>query len=117
MKSFFAFFFAIAFLGCYNNTTTYTVHEMVISPHTLTYTHSDAIKPLSITHTCTCPFNWNVNVLTLTQVLKDTSGSGDNTQVPISIDRTKMTEDTLRATLQITSNGYGTDTVQVIVLK
>ncbi len=90
---------------------------MVITPKALTYTPSDNIQPLSITHTCTCPFSWNVNVLTATQVLKDTSGSGDNTKVSISIDRSKLTFDTLHATLQITSNGYGTDTVRVTILK
>ena len=105
-------------IGCYNNATTYTTHELVVTPLSLTFMHSDTVKFLSITHTCTCPFSWNVNVLDSTRVLQHASGVGDNTQVPIRIDRSQLSVvDTLHATLQITSNGYGTDTVQVTVLK
>ena len=110
--------FAISLLGCSNNSTSYTTHEQVIAPKSLVYMHGDMLKTLSITHTCTCPFSWNVNVLTPTLVLKDTTGNGDNTKVPISIDRSKMTgtTDTLFAMLQIKSS-YGADTVQVIVIR
>ena len=114
---FFLFSAFIVLSSCYNNSTSYTVHTMTVSPTSLTFTHSDNSKTISITHDCTCPFSWNVNVLTSTQVFKDTSGAGDNSQVSISIDRSKLSVDTLHAVLQITSNGYGTDTVQVTVLK
>jgi hypothetical protein len=117
MKLFFLIIFTSAIIGCYNNSTTYTTHELVVTPLSLTFAHTDNTKTLSITHTCTCPFSWNVNVLDSTRVLKDTSGIGDNTQVLITIDRSKLTVDTLRVSLQITSNGYGTDTVLVTVLK
>ncbi len=115
MKILFICLFAIAINGCTTDTT-YTVHEMVVSPKSLTFSSGDTVKTLSITHTCTCPFSWNVNVLTLTSVLQNSTGSGDNTQVPIKIDRTKLTRDTLLASLQITSV-YGKDTVQVMILK
>jgi hypothetical protein len=116
MKLLFVFLCTIVLFGCSDNTTTYTVHEQVITPRTLTFAHSDAMKTLSITHTCTCPFSWNINVLTSTQVLKDTSGYGDNTQVPIAIDRSKLTVDTLYSMLEIASS-YGRDTITVTVLK
>jgi len=109
--------FAGIFAACNDNSTTVIQHEMVISPKTLTYAHGVSTQNLSITHTCTCPFSWYVNVLDSTLVFKDTSGVGDYTQVPITIDRTKLSADTLHVRLQITSNGYGTDTVAVTVLK
>lgn len=117
MKFLFVVICAALCISCYSNTTTYTVHEMIITPKMLVYAHSDTIKTISITHTCTCPFNWNINVLAGTPILKNSSGAGDNTQVPISIDRSMLTVDTVHAMLQITSNGYGTDTVQVTVVK
>jgi len=117
MKYLFLFGFLVTMIGCSNNPTTYTTHELVVNPKALTFSHADTAKILSITHTCTCPFSWNVNVLTATSVLQNTSGSGDNTQVSIKIDRAKLTIDTLNAALQITSNGYGTDTVQVTIIR
>jgi hypothetical protein len=116
MKLLFLSVFVIVMFGCSNNPTTVSVQEQVVSPKTLTFMHGDAAKTLSITHTCTCPFPWSVNVLTATQVLKDTSGYGDNTKVPISIDRSKITVDTLHAMLQVKSS-YGADTVQVTVIR
>lgn len=117
MKVFFLFAFGAIFFGCSDTTTTYTKHELVVTPKILTFAHGDTIRTLSITHTCTCPFSWNVNVLDSTRVLQNLSGIGDNAQLQIHIDRSKLSGDTLKSSLQITSNGYGTDTVQVTVLK
>lgn len=117
MKFLLLFVFGIAFFGCYSNTTTYTVHELVVSPLSLTFSHGDTVKTLSITHTCTCPFSWNVNVLDSTAVLQPTSGSGDNTQVAIHIDRTKFKGDSLHAALQVNGYSYGIDTIRVTVFK
>jgi hypothetical protein len=58
-----------------------------------------------------------VTVLTNTAVLKDTSGTGDNKNVPINIDRTLMTKDTLVSALQIKSNYINIDTVQVTIYR
>ncbi len=109
--------FALALASCDNTTTGVIEHVMTVSPTTLTYAHGEDSKTISITHNCTCPFSWNVNVLTATGVLRDTNGIGNNDKLPIIIDRTKMTGDTLHATLQVTSNGYGTETVAVTILK
>ena len=113
------FLLALAFISfaCSNPSTTVLVENQVISPHTLTYAHGVSTLPLSITHTCTCPFSWNVTVLTNTTVFKDTSGTGDNKNVPISIDRSKMTTDTVISALQIKSNYINIDTVIVTVYK
>lgn len=91
---------------------------MIVNPKTLVYQHGDSVKSLSITHTCTCPFNWYVTVTPANGVLKDTSGLGDNTSVPIRVvDRSKMTSDTLLTTLVINGGSYGIDTVAVTVVK
>jgi hypothetical protein len=106
------------FMGCSDTSTQIEAHEMVISPQSLVFQHSDQVKTLSITHTCTCPFSWYVTVTPANGVLKDTTGYGDNTSVPLRIaDRSKMTTDTLKTSYVITSNGYGTDTVAVTVIR
>jgi hypothetical protein len=111
------FLLTIAFLsGCDNTTTTTTTHEQVIAPKSLTFAHGESVKTLSITHTCTCPFTWYVTVLNPNAVLKDTIGTGDNTAVPFTIDRSKLTVDTLIDAIAIHS-AYGTDTIQITVLK
>jgi len=118
MKLLFVLGLAVAMMGCSNDPTTYTAREMIVTPKSLTFASGVSVQNLSITHTCTCPFSWVVNVLDSTSaVLQPTNGSGDNTKVTINIDRTKLTKDTLKSFLQITSNGYGTDTVLVTVIK
>ena len=107
---------AILIWGCTDNSTTVTIHEMSVTPTTLTFSHADTVKTISITHNCTCPFTWNVNVLTATQAIQGFTGTGDNTHVAIQIDRSKMTGDTLLTELQVKS-GYGSDTVKVTILK
>ena len=102
--------------GCNDNTTQVIVNRMVISPKVLTYQSGETTKTLSITHTCTCPFNWTVAVLPPNGVLKDTTGTWDNTSVPIQIDRSKLKVDTLQTMLRI-SSAFGIDTVRVTIIK
>src|SRR5437016_3964568 len=101
MKFFILLILAANILGCSDNTTTIATHELQVSPHSLTFAHGVSMQTLSVTHSCTCPFSWNLNYLIVTPILKDTSGTGDNTKVPIWIDRTTMTADTLNALLQV----------------
>lgn len=117
MKFISLFAFAICFISCSDSiTTTYTVQHQVITPHSLIFASADTMKTISITHTCTCPFSWNVNVLTATQALQSFSGTGDNAKVEIHLDRTKLMVDTLMAMMEVHS-AYGRDTVQVTVLR
>ena len=116
MKFFFLLLFAIVMISCSNNPATVSVQEQVVTPKSLTFMPGDTMKTLSITHTCTCPFSWNVNVLNADSVLKGMSGTGDNTNVPIRIDRSKLNVDTLHGMLQVKSS-YGADTVQVTVIR
>jgi hypothetical protein len=117
MKFLFVFVFATVMIGCSYNPTTVLKHELVVSPMSLTFPSGVSVQHLSITHTCTCPFSWTVNPLDLSLVLPSPRGNWDSTNAWIVIDRSKLTVDTLHSSLQITSNGYGTDTVQVIVIR
>lgn len=117
MRFLFLLVIAVAFVSCSDSiSNTGTVQKQVITPRVLIFASADTVKTISITHTCTCPFSWNVNVLTATQVLKSFSGTGDNSNVEIHIDRSKLTGDSLHAAMEIHSV-YGRDTVQVTVLK
>jgi hypothetical protein len=109
---------AIAWLGCSDTSTQFVHHEMTVTPKTLVYQHGDSIKTLSITHDCTCPFNWSVAVTPPNGVLKDTSGYMDNVAVPLRvIDRSKMTGDTLMTMVVVDGEFYGLDTVMVTVIR
>ncbi len=103
--------------GCSNTSTQVEQHEMVVSPKTLVYQPTDSVKTLSITHTCTCPFSWNCYVLPPNNVLYDTSGVGDQTNVSIKVHRENLTVDTLRTIIQVNGGVYGIDTVAVTVIK
>ena len=118
MRLFIIVVIAVFFFGCSDTSTQFEAHEMVVSPSSLVFQHGESTKSLSITHTCTCPFSWNVTVTPANGVLKDTTGYGDNTSVPVRVvDRSKMTTDTLKTSYVITSNGYGTDTIAVTVIR
>ena len=106
------------FFGCSDNGTAVLEREMIVTPHSLTFASGETTKTLSIVHTCTCPFSWVCTVTPPNGVLKDTTGTGDNTSVPIQIvDRSKMTSDTMYSKIVVTSNGYGTDTINVTIIK
>ncbi|MEI8135215.1 MAG: hypothetical protein WCH46_09125 [bacterium] len=103
--------------SCDNATTVEEPRRMVVTPLSLKYAHGETQHSLSITHTCTCPFGWNIKVLDSTLVFQNRSGYADSSNVVLTIDRTKLYKDTLITHLQITSNGYGTDTVVVLVVR
>jgi hypothetical protein len=118
MRKFTLLLGALVWFGCSDNSTQYVSHEMMVSPKALVFQHGDSVKTLSITHTCTCPFNWSVVVTPPNGVLKDTSGYMDNVAVPVRvIDRSKMTGDTLRTLIVVNGQYYGTDTVSVTVIR
>ncbi len=102
--------------GCSETTTSYE-RKMELSPKTLVFQPSETQKTVSITHTCPCPFSWGCTT-------KDTSGTlilvadgtDDNTSVPIRVDRSKMTVDTLITYVNVTSN-YQPDSVLVTIYK
>jgi hypothetical protein len=108
---------------------------MIISPKTIVINHrlnrEDTIKSVSITHSCTCPFEWS-SAITLRsdslgipvndtwkwlQFTADTVG--DHTNIPIVVYPSKMQNDTGFATIAINSAHYtyGTDTIHVIVYR
>lgn len=109
---------AAAWLGCSDTSTQYVPHEMSVSPRSLVYQHGDSVKTLSITHSCTCPFNWSVVVTPPNGILKDTSGYMDNVAVPLRVvDRSKMTSDTMQILVVVNGQYYGIDSVMVTVIR
>ena len=102
--------------GCSETTSSFE-RKMELSPKTLVFQPSENMKTVSITHTCTCAFSWHCTT-------KDTSGaliligtgSQDNENVPIQIDRSKLIVDTLITYVHVTSN-YQPDSVLVTVYK
>ncbi|MEP7233788.1 MAG: hypothetical protein ABI778_00705 [Ignavibacteriota bacterium] len=116
MRHLIIFLTAALLTSCGYDPSSYTLSRQIISPKSLTYQTGDSIKNVSITHTCTCPFPWSVNVLTPSAVLIGSTGNGDNSNVPIKIDRSQLTVDTLRGELQVKS-AFGTDTIVVMVIR
>lgn len=106
----------MAFAACSNTSTNIVPHIMVVSPHDLTFAKTDTLHTLSITHTCTCPFTWTCTSLDTTGTLIVASGTGDNTAVPVKVNRAMMKSDTLNTRIAI-SSGYGVDTVRVTVYR
>jgi hypothetical protein len=89
--------------------------RMVISPRTIQFAATDSVKTISVTHTCTCPFTWWTSVPADAGWLQvPASMQGDHAQVPITVDRTKMTSDSVHAFVRFTSNAYGIDSLEVI---
>lgn len=118
MYKLFILLFVVGVLGCSDPSTQYVTHEMTVTPKTLLYEHGDTVKTLSITHDCTCPFNWSVVNTPPNGVLKDTSGYMDNVKVPLRvIDRSKMTSDTMETMVVVNGQYYGIDTVMVTVIR
>ena len=92
--------------------------KMVIDPHMLVFMRGDSVKTVSITHTCSCPFTWTSSVLPVSAWLTvPASTSGDHTDIPFSIDRSKLLSDTSSAVVHIISNSYGTDSIVVVAYK
>jgi len=103
-------------LGC-DSAVTAEEQKMTVTPLSLVFESGDSVKTLSVTHNCTCPFTWNGTPVDSTNTLKAFSGSGDNTAKEVSILRANLTVDTLNAYWVVTSNGYGTDTVRVTIIR
>jgi hypothetical protein len=104
-----------AFAGC--DSSVVEEQKMTVTPLSVVFGPGDSVKTLSITHNCTCPFDWNGTPVDSTYTLKAFAGSGDNTSMQISILRASLPVDTLYAYWVITSNGYGTDTVRATVIR
>ena len=90
---------------------------MTITPRSVVFQSGDSMKTISITHNCTCPFNWNGTPVDSTNTLKAFSGNGDNTAKEVSIIRANLTTDTLTVYWIVTSNGYGTDTIRATIIR
>ena len=108
---------ALAFVvGC-DSTTTVEEKAMTVTPLSLTFQAGESSKTISITHNCSCPFTWNGTPVDSTGTLMAFSGTMDNTAKDISIMRANLQSDTLNAYWVVTSNGYGTDTIHVTVIR
>jgi hypothetical protein len=95
-------------------TDTVTEERIVVAPHALSFASSDSVKTVSVTHTCTCPFTWNAIVPQDAPWLKiAASMQGDHSDVPVSIDRSLLTQNSETATIHFTTNGYGSDSLVV----
>jgi hypothetical protein len=102
--------------GCSETTSSFE-RKMELSPKTLVFQPSETQKTISITHTCTCAFTWHCTTKdTSGALVLVASGSGDNTAVPIQVDRSKLMVDTLITYVHVTSN-YQPDSVLVTVYK
>jgi hypothetical protein len=108
-----------AFLtGCATNPI--VQERMVIVPDTIVFHPSTTDSSISITHTCSCPFSWSATISPTADTAWlhfPTYQNGDKTNVPISIDRAKLSADTSRAAIAIASNSYGTDKIMVVAIK
>ena len=112
------FLLALGVAGCADDAI--TQDDMVIDPHNVVLSSAAMSSHISITHTCTCPFSWSATVTPSSPWLTFPSTmSGDNPNVPISIDTAKLSQDTSRAMIVIQSTGdrYGSDTIQVTAVR
>lgn len=113
------FAIAIAFVlsGCFTEPPA-TTERMVIDPHTLSFSKPDTTQYVSITHTCTCPFSWQSKVVPASPWLFFPADTvGDHASIAVTIERSLMTTDTGRATVVITSNSYGIDSIQIVAIR
>jgi hypothetical protein len=115
MKKAAVLFFALL-LGSCSETTSSFERKMVVSPKQLVFSQGENLKPLSVTHTCTCPFTWIIYASDSSGVFKTINGSSDHSALQISIDRSKLTIDTTRMWLYVNSN-YGLDSVDVTIYR
>jgi hypothetical protein len=109
-------FAIVTFGGCADTTGTSTTRQQSVSPKALVYLPPDTLKNLSITHNCTCPFNWNCVSYDTTGTLIVIGGTGDNTSVPVKVNRSNLAVDTLQTYLAVRS-AFGIDTVHVTVYR
>ena len=95
-------------------TETVQPERMVIAPRLVTFSPADTLRTVSITHTCTCPFTWWTSVpADAAWLVAPASMQGDHADVPIRVDRSKMSSDSAHAFIRFTSNAYGIDSLEV----
>src|SRR5438874_821202 len=115
MRYLFIAIFLLTMSSC-TSSTSVIESKMIVTPMQISFEKQDSLKRLSITHTCTCPFNWNPTP-DADWILVQPGGSMDNDTVPVRLDRAKLAYDTTTGTITITSNGYGTATVTVTAIR
>jgi hypothetical protein len=87
---------------------------MIIDPIELHFAQGESNKNLAITHTCTCPFTWWSSVPDNAPWLSfPATMTGDHTDIPVTIDRSRISTDSVSTYVKITSNAYGVDSVLV----
>ncbi|HEY3874667.1 MAG TPA: hypothetical protein VGM92_04270 [Candidatus Kapabacteria bacterium] len=92
--------------------------HMIIVPNAIAFSLHSTDSTISITHSCTCPFWWSDSVYpTASWLTFPTYQSGDKTDVPITIDTSKLPAGTSHATILIESNSYGIDSILVTANK
>jgi hypothetical protein len=98
-----------------------TTHEyMIIAPKTVTFMPGDSASNVSITHSCTCAFNWHSTVIPSSASAwlsfpPDTTG--DHKSIPIAVRPSMYASDTNEAWIAIRSNEYGVDTIHVFGIR
>jgi hypothetical protein len=96
-----------------------TREYMIISPKMITFDHrGDTTKSVSITHSCTCPFEWSSAFSTDTAshwITFTHDTVGDHSSIPIIVHPWMLPKDTNDAWIAINSahGSYGTDTIHV----
>src|ERR1051326_7886988 len=90
-----------------------TREYMIISPKSVAFNHGDSTANVSITHSCTCPFEWHsaFSSDTASHWITFTHDTvGDHSSIPITIQPWMLPKDTNDAWIAINSNSYGSDT-------
>ena len=95
---------------------------MIISPRTIIFPVGRVDTTISITHSCTCPFNWSAATtpdstwLTIGRNFPK-SFTGDNGAIHLSIDTSKLLKPQDSLTIRILSNAYGSDSIVIFATK
>ncbi len=99
---------SLAFIfGCSTNSVLVPEY-MTVSPHMLVYAPPDSIHTVALTHSCTCPITWTILKDSSSWVSVVASATGDQSNFPITINRSLLTQDTSTAHLYITTGEYQT---------
>ncbi len=101
--------------GCVNPPI--TQEYMIVNPHSVVLPKGDSVSAVSITHSCTCPFTWTSKITPPSAsawLLFPLDTTGDHSSIQLSVLPSQMPADTNRATITITSNSYGIDSIVVV---
>ena len=102
-----------------------TQEYMIISPRSFVFQHGQLSATVSITHSCTCPFEWD-GTLPPADTSKKwfilganflSTSSGDNRSIPISIDSSKLTKAIDTTTILVNGHTYGSDSIVVVAIR